>query len=100
MSKDVDTIQFRNDNGDYDYEKRHYYEIDVMEVYTDGLTQDAQILRYHIFDTGRQEHDTHIDVEKNSLSARDGFRCGIREVILNPSMFGNENQTRIKMIRV
>ena len=100
MSKDVDVIQFRNSDGEYVYTKTHLDAIDGMEEYTEGLTQVAQILGDFIFDTGWQEYDTHIDVVKNNVYASDGFRCGIREVILNPSMFGNENQTRIKMIRV
>ena len=45
MSKDVDTIQFRNDNGDYVYAKTHFDAIDGMEEYTEGLTQVAQILK-------------------------------------------------------
>ena len=100
MSKDVDVIQFRNSDGEYVYTKTHLDAIDGMEEYTEGLTQVAQILGDFIFDTGWKEYDTHIDVVKNNVYANDGFRCGIREVILNPSAFGNENQTRIKMIRV
>ena len=100
MSKNIDAIQFRNEDGDYVYAKTHLDAIDGMEEYTEGLTQVAQLLGDYIFDTGWKEYDTHIDVEKNSLYASDGFRCGIREVILNPSIFGNGNQTRLKMIRV
>ena len=100
MSKDVDVIQFRNSDGEYVYTKTHLDAIDGMEKYTEGLIQVAQILGDFIFDTGWKDYDTHIDVEKNSLYASDGFRCGIREIILNPSIFGNGNQTRLKMIRV
>ena len=92
--------QFQDEDGYPFYAKTHMDGIDGMEEYTEGLTQVAQILGDFIFDTGWQEYDTHIDVVKNNVYASDGFRCGIREVILNPSMFGNENQTRIKMIRV
>lgn len=92
--------QFQDEDGYPFYAKTHMDGIDGMEEYTEGLTQVAQILGDFIFDTGWQEYDTHIDVEKNSLYASDGFRCGIREVILNPSIFGNGNQTRLKMIRV
>ncbi|QQV52225.1 hypothetical protein [Staphylococcus sp. 11-B-312] len=100
MSKDVDVIQFRNSDGEYVYTKTHLDAIDGMEEYTEGLTQVAQILGDFIFDTGWKEYDTHIDVKKNSLYSSDGFNCGIREVILNPSIFGNGNQIRLKMIRV
>lgn len=100
MSKDVDVIQFRNSDGEYVYTKTHLDAIDGMEEYTEGLTQVAQILGDFIFDTGWKEYDTHIDVKKNSLYASDGFHCGIREIVLNPSIFGNGNQTRLKMIRV
>ncbi|MEX5651209.1 hypothetical protein AB1J05_01690 [Staphylococcus cohnii species complex 1658] len=100
MSKDVDVIQFRNKDGDYVYTKTHLDAIDGMEEYTEGLTQVAQILGDFIYDTGWKDYDTHIDVKKNSLYASDGFSCGIREVILNPSIFGNGNQIRLKMIRV
>ena len=100
MSKDVDVIQFRNSDGEYVYTKTHLDAIDGMEEYTEGLTQVAQILGDFIFDTGWKDYDTHIDVVKNNLYAGDGFHCGIREIVLNPSMFGNENQTRLKMIRV
>ena len=71
MSKDVDTIQFRNDNGDYVYAKTHFDAIDGMEEYTEGLTQVAQILGDFIFDTGWQEYDTHIDVEIGRASCRE-----------------------------
>lgn len=100
MSKDVDVIQFRNSDGEYVYTKTHLDAIDGMEEYTEGLTQVAQILGDFIFDTGWKDYDTHIDVVKNNLYAGDGFHCGIREIILNPSVFGNGNQTRLKMIRV
>lgn len=100
MSKDVDVIQFRNSDGEYVYTKTHLDAIDGMEEYTEGLTQVAQILGDFIFDTGWKEYDTHIDVVKNNLYSSDGFRCGIREIILNPSIFGNGNQIRLKMIRV
>ena len=100
MSKDVDVIQFRNSDGEYVYTKTHLDAIDGMEKYTEGLIQVAQILGDFIFDTGWKDYDTHIDVVKNNLYASDGFQCGIREIVLNPSMFGNENQTRLKMIRV
>ena len=92
--------QFQDEDGYPFYAKTHMDGIDGMEEYTEGLTQVAQILGDFIFDTGWQEYDTHIDVVKNNVYASDGFRCGIREVILNPSMFGNGNQTRLKMIRV
>ena len=92
--------QFQDEDGYPFYAKTHMDGIDGMEEYTEGLTQVAQILGDFIFDTGWQEYDTHIDVVKNNVYASDGFRCGIREVILNQSMFGNENQTRLKMIRV
>ena len=100
MSKDVDVIQFRNSDGEYVYTKTHLDAIDGMEEYTEGLIQVAQILGDFIFDTGWKDYDTHIDVVKNNLYAGDGFHCGIREIILNPSVFGNGNQTRLKMIRV
>lgn len=100
MSKDVDVIQFRNSDGEYVYTKTHLDAIDGMEEYTEGLTEVAQILGDFIFDTGWKDYDTHIDVKKNGLYASDGFHCGIREIVLNPSAFGNEKQTRIKMIRV
>lgn len=100
MSKNIDAIQFRNEDGDYVYAKTHLDAIDGMEEYTEGLTQVAQLLGDYIFDTGWKEYDTHIDVVKNDVYASDGFHCGIREIILNPSVFGNGNQTRLKMIRV
>lgn len=92
--------QFQDEDGYPFYAKTHMDGIDGMEEYTEGLTQVAQILGDFIFDTGWKDYDTHIDVKKNSLYASDGFHCGIREVILNPSIFGNGNQTRLKMIRV
>ena len=100
MSKDVDVIQFRNSDGEYVYTKTHLDAIDGMEEYTEGLTEVAQILGDFIFDTGWKDYDTHIDVKKNGLYTGEGFHCGIREIILNPSIFGNGNQTRLKMIRV
>ena len=100
MSKDVDVIQFRNSDGEYVYTKTHLDAIDGMEEYTEGLTQVAQLLGDYIFDTGWKEYDVHRDVEVNSLYSGDGFKCGIREIILNPNAFGNEKQPRIKMIRV
>ena len=92
--------QFQDEDGYPFYAKTHMDGIDGMEEYTEGLTQVAQILGDFIFDTGWKEYDTHIDVVKNNLYADDGFHCGIREIILNPSVFGNGNQTRLKMIRV
>lgn len=100
MSKDIDAIQFRNEDGDYVYAKTHLDAIDGMEEYTEGLTQVAQLLGDYIFDTGWREYDVHQDVETNSLYSGDGFKCGIREIILNPSAFGNKIQPRIKMMRV
>lgn len=100
MSKDVDVIQFRNSDGEYVYTKTHLDAIDGIEEYTEGLTQVAQILGDFIFDTGWREYDVHQDVTINSLYSGNGFNCGIREIILNPNAFGNEKQTRIKMIRV
>ena len=92
--------QFQDEDGYPFYAKTHMDGIDGMEEYTEGLTQVAQILGDFIFDTGWKDYDTHIDVVKNNLYAGDGFHCGIREIILNPSVFGNGNQTRLKMIRV
>lgn len=100
MSKDVDVIQFRNSDGEYVYTKTHLDAIDGMEAYTEGLTQVAQILGDFIFDTGWKEYDVHRDVKTDVIYSDDGFKCGIREIILNPNAFGNGNQTRLKMIRV
>ena len=102
MSKDVDVIQFRNSDGEYVYTKTHLDAIDGMEEYTEGLTQVAQILGDFIYDTGWKTYDYNAGsgVKINTRYTTDGFSCGIREIVLNPSMFGNANQIRIKMIRI
>src|SRR5699024_12682657 len=91
-----------NEDGDYVYAKTHLDAIDGMEEYTEGLTQVAQLLGDYIFDTGWKEYDYNAGngVKINARYTNDGFKCGIREIILNPSAFGNGNQIRIKMIRV
>lgn len=102
MSKNIDTVQFRNDDGDYVYAKTHLDAIDGMEVYTEGLTQVTQLLGDYIYDTGWKTYDYNAGngVQINTRYASDGFQCGIREIVLNPNLFGNGNQTRIKMIRI
>lgn len=100
MSKDIDAIQFRNEDGDYVYAKTHLDAIDGMEGYTEGLTQVTQLLGDYIFDTGWKMYDVHKDVTVNALYSNGGFHCGIREVVLNQYAFGNAVQPRLKMIRV
>ena len=102
MSKNIDAIQFRNEDGDYVYAKTHLDAIDGMEEYTEGLTQVAQLLGDYIFDTGWKEYDYNAGngVKINTRYTNDGFKCGIREIVLNPNLFGNGNQIRIKMIRI
>ncbi|WP_336832998.1 hypothetical protein [Staphylococcus pseudoxylosus] len=102
MSKDIDAIQFRNDDGEYVYAKSHLDAIDGMEEYTEGLTWSIQFMGDYIFDTGWKpyDHNAGNGVEINTNYKSDGFECGIREIILNPTAFGNGNQTRMKMIRV
>lgn len=100
MSKNIDAIQFRNEDGDYVYAKTHLDAIDGMEEYTEGLTQVAQLLGDYISDSGWQMYDVHEDVTVNSLYSNGGFHCGIREVVLNQYAFGNAVQPRLKMIRV
>ena len=102
MSKDVDVIQFRNSDGDYVYTKTHLDAIDGMEEYTEGLTQVAQILGDYIQDSGWKTYDYNKEngVEINGNYTSNGFKCGIREISLNPKAFGNENQFKIKMFRI
>lgn len=94
--------QFQDEDGYPFYAKTHMDGIDGMEEYTEGLTQVAQILGDFIFDTGWRAYDYGAGngVTIDGLYSSDGFKCGIREIVLNPYAFGNGNKTRIKMIRV
>ncbi|WP_436952892.1 hypothetical protein [Staphylococcus shinii] len=100
MSKDIDTIQFRNSDGEYVYAKAHLDSIDGMEDYTDGLIQVTQLLGDYIFDSGWQPYEVHKNATPNALYTSDGFKCGIREIVLNQNAFGNGVKPRLKMIRV
>ncbi|WP_440863960.1 hypothetical protein [Staphylococcus shinii] len=102
MSKDVDTIQFRNDNGDYVYAKTHFDAIDGMEEYTEGLTWTVQFIGNYIFDTGwiPFDYNAGYDVKINTRYSGTGFECGIRETTLNQIKFGNGNSQTTKMIRI
>lgn len=102
MSKNIDAIQFRNEDGDYVYAKTHLDAIDGMEEYTEGLTQVAQLLGDYIFDTGWKSYDYNAGngVKINTRYGNDGFQCGIREITLNPYKFGNEISISIKMFRI
>ncbi|OEK62781.1 hypothetical protein [Staphylococcus equorum] len=100
MSKDIDAIQFRNEDGDYVYAKTHLDAIDGMEGYTEGLTQITQLLGDYIFDTGWKMYDVHKDVTVNALYSNGGFHCGIRETTLNQFGFGNGIKNTTKMIRI
>lgn len=102
MSKNIDTIQFRNEDGDYVYAKTHLDAIDGMEEYTEGLTQVAQLLGNYIFDTGWVPYDYNAGtgVKINTRYSGTGFECGIRESTLNQIEFGNGNAQTTKMIRI
>ena len=102
MSKNIDTIQFRNEDGDYVYAKTHLDAIDGMEEYTEGLTQVAQLLGDYIFDTGWISYDYNAGsgVEINTNYTDTGFQCGIRETTLNQFEFGNGIKNTTKMIRI
>lgn len=93
--------QFQDEEGNPFYAKTHMDGIDGFEEYTEGLTQAAQILGDFIFDTGWKEFDYGAGngVQANGLYASDGFKCGIREVVLNQYAFGNKVQPRLKMVR-
>ena len=94
--------QFQDEEGQPFYAKTHMDAIDGFEEYTEGLTQVAQLLGDYIFDTGWKEYDYNAGngVKINARYTNDGFKCGIREIVLNPNLFGNGNQIRIKMIRI
>lgn len=102
MSKDIDAIQFRNEDGDYVYAKTHLDAIDGMEGYTEGLTQITQLLGDYISDSGWKEYDYNAgnEVRINEVYKNDGFQCGIREIRFNPTKFGNKNFITIKLFRI
>lgn len=98
----VEIKQFQDEDGSPFYAKTHMDAIDGFEEYTEGLTQIAQLLGDYIADSGWIAYDYGAGngVTANGLYASDGFKCGIREIVLNPYAFGNGKQIRFKMIRV
>lgn len=98
----VEIKQFQDEEGQPFYAKTHMDAIDGFEEYTEGLTQLAFLIGDYVSDSGwiEYDYDKPNGVTINGLYASDGFKCGIREIVLNPYKFGNGNQVRIKMIRV
>ena len=98
----VEIKQFQDEEGQPFYAKTHMDAIDGFEEYTEGLTQLAFLIGDYVSDSGwiEYDYDKPNGVTINDLYASDGFKCGIREIVLNPYKFGNGNQVRIKMIRV
>lgn len=101
MSKDVDAIQFRNDEGEYVYAKSHLDAIDGMEEYTESLTWSIQFMGDYILDSGWIPFDYNAGTGvKVNTRYKDGFQCAIRDTTFNPLKFGNGNYQVIKMIRI
>src|SRR5699024_796040 len=98
----VEIKQFQDEEGQPFYAKTHMDAIDGFEEYTEGLTQLAFLIGDYVSDSGwiEYDYDKPNGVIINGLYGSDGFKCGIREIVLNPYKFGNGNQVRIKMIRV
>lgn len=102
MSKDVDVVQLRDENGEFVYAKTHLDAIDGMEEYTEGLTQVWQFVGNYIFDTGWIAYDYNAgsELKINTRYSGTGFQCGIRETTLNSGAFGNGSIHSTKMIRI
>lgn len=98
----MEVKQLADEEGYDFYPKTHFKAIDGAEEYTEGLTGLAHILGDFIVDSGWRAYDYGAGngVTIDGLYSSDGFKCGIREIVLNPGAFGNGNKTRIKMIRV
>lgn len=102
MSKDIDVVQLRDENGEFVYVKTHLDAIDGMEEYTEGLTWSVQFMGNYIFDTGWVPFDYNAgsELKINTRYTGTGFQCGIRETTLNSIEFGNGNKHTTKMIRI
>ena len=102
MSKDIDVVQLRDENGEFVYVKTHLDAIDGMEEYTEGLTQVWQYVGNYIYDSGwiSYDHNAGSGVQINTRYSSTGFQCGIRETTLNSTKFGNGNKHTTKMIRI
>ena len=102
MSKDVDAIQFRNDEGEYVYAKTHLDAIDGIENYLEALTWSVQFMGDYIEDSGwiPFDYNAGIGVKVNTRYTGTGFQCAIRDTTFNPVKFGNGNYQVTKMIRI
>lgn len=102
MSKDVDAIQFRNDEGEYVYAKTHLDAIDGIDNYLEALTWSIQFMGDYIEDSGWVPFDYNAGtgVKVNTRYTGTGFECAIRDTTFNPVKFGNGNYQITKMIRI
>ncbi len=100
MSKDVDTIQFRNEDGEYVYAKTHLDAIDGMEDYAEGITQLASLIGSIVYDSGWIPYSINTNIDNNIMYSGEGYECSFREVGVGHPNFGNKNLIVFKSIRV
>lgn len=104
MSKDVETIQFKNDDGDYVYAKSHVDAIDGIDTIQDDIialrnetfkvTDD--IKKNVVSGTGWNDYDVRGDLDKNKMYGSSGFDCGIKQTVASST----QTAMSIKSIRV
>lgn len=89
-----------SDNGEQFYTRAHVDGLDGFEEYYQwqlNLQNDIHILATTIGDSGWVDYQ--VGPSKNTIYSSDGFSCGIREIVRQHGVFG-ENKITQKMIRV
>lgn len=104
-NKEVDIIQFRNEDGEYVYTKAHVEGLDGFEKYyqeqLDTADNLASFQADHIQDTGWQDYQVIPSADKNVMYSGSGFKCGIRQIhyVYGNAKTGQKYVTK-KMIKV
>lgn len=102
MSKDVDVVQLRDENGEFVYAKTHLDAIDGMELYTESVVGVWQFIGNYILDSGWVSIDigAGTGVKTNTRYSGTGYKCSIRQVKINGEEYGNGNYQSTKTIRI
>ena len=102
MSKDVDVVQLRDENGEFVYVKTHLDAIDGMELYTESVIGIWEFIGHYILDSGWVAIDVGATtgVLTNTRYSGNGFKCAIRQTKINGEEYGNGNFHSTKTIRI
>lgn len=104
MSKDIDAIQFRNEDGDYVYAKSHVDAIDgidkiqddIIALRNETLNVTENIKKNVVSGTGWKDYEVSGDLQKNIVYGGSGFKCGVKQTVASST----QAAMNIKTIRV